>query len=60
MQSYRQTHFSHLNCKNAHLGTINLLANNIKGNANEVTLYQMKLKTMKRKIIYYPPNEKMS
>ena len=35
---------------------LNLLANNVKGNVNELTLYQMKLKSMKRKIIYYLSN----
>ena len=57
---YRQTHFSHPGCRNVPLDVINLLANNIKANVNEVTLYQMKLKSMKRKTIYYPPNEKRS
>ena len=59
-QSYKQTHFFHPDCKNATLDAINLLANNIKWNVNEVTLYEMKLKSMKRKILYYPLNEKMS
>jgi hypothetical protein len=59
-QSYKQTHFFHLGYKNAPLGTINLPANNIRGNVNEVALYQMKFKLMKRKIIYYPLNDNRS
>ena len=43
-----------------YLDAINLLANNIKRNVNEVALYQIKLKSIKRKTIYYPQNEKRS
>ena len=59
-QSYKHTHFFQPGWKIALLGAINLLANNINGNVNEVTLYQMKLKSMKRKVIYYLLNEKTS
>jgi hypothetical protein len=59
-QCYKSTHLFHPGYKNAPLGAINLLTNNIKMNVNEVTLYQLKLKSMKRKIIYYPLNEKRS
>ena len=57
-QSYKHTHFFQPGWKIALLGAINLLANNIKEDLNEVTLYEMKLKSMKRKIIYYKLNER--
>ena len=45
---------------NKHIFLLNLLINDVKWNVNEVTLYQINLKLMKRKILYYPPNDRKS
>ena len=39
---------------------LNLLISNVRGNVNKAAPYQENLKPMKRKIICYPPYEKMS